>query len=67
DMYPAIGIFSYLIPVRYYFLIYVNVALNGYEIYYCRWDYIVMILFLLAPMGMLWKLKRSSLNPVYIP
>ena len=48
DMYPAVGIFSYLIPIRYYFLIYVNVALNGYEIYYCRWDYIVMILFLLC-------------------
>lgn len=67
DMYPAVGIFSYLIPVRYYFMIYINVALNGYEIYYCRWDYIVLILFLLAPMGMLWKLKRYSLNPVYIP
>ncbi len=67
DMYPAIGIFSYLIPVRHYFLIYTNVALNGFEIYYCRWEYIVLILFLLAPMGMLWKLKRYSLNPVYIP
>lgn len=67
DMYPAVGIFSYLIPVRHYFLIYANVALNGFEIYYCRWEYIVLILFLLAPMGMLWKLKRYSLNPVYIP
>lgn len=67
DMYPAIGIFSYLIPARHYFLIYTNVALNGFEIYYCRWEYIVLILFLLAPMGMLWKLKRYSLNPVYIP
>lgn len=67
DMYPAIGIFSYLIPARHYFLIYANVALNGFEIYYCRWEYIVLILFLLAPMGMLWKLKRYSLNPVYVP
>lgn len=67
DMYPAVGMFSYIIPVRYYFLIYVNTALNGFEIYYCRWDYIALILFLLAPMTMLWKLKRSSLHPVYIP
>ena len=67
DMYPAIGIFSYIIPARYYFLIYANTALNGYEIFYCRWDYIALILFPLAPMGMLWKLKRYSLNPVYIP
>ncbi len=67
NMYPAIGIFSFIIPVRYYFLIYINVALNGYEIFYCRWEYIALILFLLVPMGMLWKLKRISLNPVYIP
>jgi ABC-2 type transport system permease protein len=49
SMYPAVGIFSYIVPIRYYFLIYINVALNGYEVYYCRWDYIVLILF--APDG----------------
>ena len=67
SMYPAVGIFSYIVPIRYYFLIYINVALNGYEVYYCRWDYIVLILFALAPMGLLWKLKKNSLNPVYVP
>lgn len=67
DMYPAVGIFSYILPIRHYFLIYVNVALNGYEMYYCRWEYVSMILFLLPPVAMLWKLKRISLNPVYVP
>lgn len=67
NMYPAVGIFSYLLPIRYYFLIYINVALNGYELYYCRWDFIAMIFFLLLPLTMLWKLKRYSLRPVYIP
>ncbi|MCM1503816.1 MAG: ABC transporter permease [Muribaculum sp.] len=67
DMYPAVGIFSYLLPIRYYFLIYINVALNGYEMYYCHWEYIALILLLLPPTVLLRKLKRISLNPVYVP
>lgn len=67
NMYPMVGVFVYIIPVRYYFLIYINTALNGYELYYVRWEYIAMLLFLLTPFTMLWKLKRSSLHPVYIP
>ena len=67
NMYPMVGVFAYIIPVRYYFLIYINTGLNGYELYYVRWEYIAMLLFLLTPFTMLWKLKRSSLHPVYIP
>lgn len=67
DMYGGIAIFSWLIPVRHYFLIYVNVALNGYPVYYVRWEYVYMVLFALAPAAFMWKLKRESLNPVYIP
>lgn len=67
NMYPMVGVFAYIILVRYYFLIYINTALNGYELYYVRWEYIAMLLFLLTPFTMLWKLKRSSLHPVYIP
>lgn len=67
NMYPMVGVFAYIIPIRYYFLIYINTALNGYELYYVRWEYIAMLLFLLTPFTMLWKLKRSSLHPVYIP
>ena len=67
QMYGAIGIFAYLLPIRYYFLIYINTALNGYELFFCRWDFVAMIAFLLLPLSMLWKLKRYSLNPVYIP
>ena len=49
NMYPMVGVFAYIIPVRYYFLIYINTALNGYELYYVRWEYIAMLLFLLTP------------------
>jgi ABC-2 type transport system permease protein len=67
DMYPAIGVFAYILPIRYYFLIYINNALNGYDIFFCRWEYIILILFQLLPLTMLWNLKKYSRNPVYIP
>lgn len=67
DMYPALGIFSYILPVRYYFLIYVNTALNGYELHYV-WNYFIdMALFLIPPVFVLPHLRRHWAKPVYIP
>lgn len=67
QMYGAVGIFSFMLPIRYYFLIYINTALNGYELFYCRWDFVALILFMALPFTMLWKLRRYCANPVYIP
>lgn len=67
QMYGGVGIFSYIMPIRYYFLIYINTALNGYELYYCRWEFVGLIVFLALPFTMLWKLKRYAYHPVYIP
>lgn len=66
-MYPPIGIFSYILPVRYYFLIYIDQALNGIPLYYSRYYYIALIIFLLVPLGLLWKLKKRFEAEVYIP
>ena len=67
QMYGGVGIFSYILPIRYYFLIYINTALNGYELYYCRWEFVGLIVFLALPFTMLWKLKRYAYHPVYRP
>lgn len=67
QMYGAIAIFSYILPIRYYFLIYINTALNGFELYYCRYEFVALILFLAIPFTMLWNLKRTAKEPVYIP
>ena len=67
QMYGGVGIFSYIMPIRYYFLIYINTALNGYELYYCRWEFVGLIVFLALPFTMLWKLRRYAYHPVYIP
>lgn len=66
-MYTPIGIFSYILPVRYYFLIYIDQALNGIPLYYSRYYYIALIIFLLVPLGLLWRLKKRLEAEVYIP
>lgn len=48
DMYLPFHWLTNLLPVRHYFLIYVNNALNGYPLYYCRQEYAALLLFLLA-------------------
>ena len=66
-MYGSIGIFAYLMPIRYYFLIYIDQALNGLPLYYSRYYYIVMLAMLFVPVLGLRRLRARCLNPVYIP
>ena len=66
-MYPSVGVFSYILPVRYYFLIYVDQALNGLPLYYSRTYYAALLLFLLIPFIGLGRLRKRCLNPVYVP
>lgn len=67
NMYGGLAIFSYILPVRYMFLIYINVALNGVAPYFVRWDLIALVLFVPASFVLLRRLKKMCLNPVYIP
>lgn len=67
SMYGAIGIFSYLLPIRYNFLIYADQALNGIDLYYSRVWFAVYFIFILLPFTMLWKMKKYMKNPVYAP
>lgn len=67
SMYGAIGIFSYIVPIRYNFLIYADQALNGIDIAYSRMWYIAYIIFMILPFTMLWHLKKEMKNPVYVP
>lgn len=66
-MYGAVSILANILPVRWYFLIYGDVALNGYALYYARFYFIYLLIFpmlavLAAPM-----MKRMLLKPVYVP
>lgn len=67
SMYGGIAIFSYIIPSRYYFLIYADQALNGFDIYYSRFYFAALLAFWLLPFAALLRLKKAQNNPVYVP
>lgn len=67
SMYPAMSIFSWLMPIRYNFLIYSDLALNGRDIYYSRIWFAAYIGYMVLPLTMLWHLRRAMLRPVYAP
>ena len=67
SMYGAIGIFSYILPIRYNFLIYADQALNGIDLYYSSVWFAVYFIFILLPFTMLWKMKKYMKDPVYAP
>ena len=67
SMYGSIGVFSWLVPVRYNFLIYIDQALNGIDIYYSKNFYAAYVVFMLLPLLVIKRLKRELLNPVYVP
>lgn len=68
DMYSGIGIFSHLLPMRYYFLIYVDQALNGLELAYSRDYFMALLAFPFVALLFLCRLKKSMQRPVvYVP
>lgn len=67
SMYPAVGIFSWLMPIRYNFLIYGNIALNGLPLYYSRIWFVMYIVYMLLPLTVLWRIRREMAQPVYAP
>lgn len=67
SMYGGIGIFSYIVPIRYNFLIYADQALNGIDIAYSKFWFVAYIIFMLLPFTMIWRLKKTLLKPVYVP
>lgn len=67
SMYGAISIFSWILPVRYNFLIYIDQALNGLPIYYSRVWFVAYIVFMILPFTLLWRIKREMTKPVYAP
>jgi len=67
SMYGALAIFSYIAPIRYWFLIYINEALNGAVLYYSRCYFAALIVFPLIGFLLLGRLKKACLNPVYVP
>lgn len=58
---------SWLFPLRHYFLIYVDQALNGYAMHYSWVNYLALLLFMLLPLLVLRRLKGVLIYHSYKP
>lgn len=67
SMYPAMGIFSWILPTRYNFLIYIDQALNGRDIFYSRVWFVAYIVFMVLPIFTVWHLRKDFAKPIFVP
>lgn len=66
-MHPTLQALANLFPLRHYFLIYVDLALNGYPLIYAWHSVVALLIFMLLPFFILKKLRIAMLHYVYIP
>ena len=66
-MYPWVATIGYMVPMKYYFLISIDQALNGISLYYSRVYYAMLGVFIVLPLVMSWRIKHECLNPIYVP
>ncbi len=67
EMYPPIQALAELFPLRHYFLIYIDQALNGRDIVYSWSEYVWLSGFLILPLLIGRNLKNALLYFRYIP
>lgn len=66
-MHPFLQHLCYLFPLRHYYLIYVNQALNGYPIGYVWLNIFCMLCFMLVPFAVMPRYRKAFLKTKYKP
>lgn len=66
-MNPTLQALSWLFPLRHYYLLYVNLALNGYPMIYAWASIVALMLFMLLPFFILRRLETTLLHYDYVP
>lgn len=66
-MNPILQALSNLFPLRHYFLIYVDQALNGYSMAYSWSNYMALLIFMLLPFFVVHRLKEALIYYKYVP
>ena len=66
-MNPVLQALSNLFPLRHYFLIYVDQALNGYSMAYSWSNYMALLIFMLLPFFVVHRLKEALIYYKYMP
>jgi hypothetical protein len=59
-MHPVLQGLANLFPLRHYFLIYVDQALNGYPMIYSWINYVALLIFMMLPFFVVHRLKRMD-------
>lgn len=66
-MYPGVQGLAQLFPLRHYFLIYCDRALNGLPLLHAWPSFAALALFALLPLTVLWRVRRSYVADTYMP
>ncbi|MCI6212115.1 ABC transporter permease [Bacteroides heparinolyticus] len=66
-MHPTLQALANLFPLRHYFLIYVDQALNGYPMIYSWTNYVALLIFMTLPFLISRRLKEALVYYKYIP
>ncbi|MBP1613779.1 MAG: putative conserved transport-related rane protein [Bacteroidetes bacterium] len=66
-MHPVLQGLSNLFPLRHYFLIYVDQALNGYSMAYSWSNYMALLIFMMLPFAVVHRLKEALIYYKYMP
>ena len=66
-MHPTLQALTNLFPLRHYFLIYVNQALNGYPMAYAWVNYVALLLFMVLPFLVLKRLQHALVYYKHMP
>ena len=66
-MRPTLQALANLFPLRHYFLIYVDQALNGYPMIYSWTNYVALLLFMMLPFFIAHRLKAALIYYKYVP
>jgi ABC-2 type transport system permease protein len=67
EMHPILQAWSYFFPLRHFFLLYVDQALNGFGFAYAWYHYVALLLFLFLPFFIMPRLKKIYNAFEYIP
>lgn len=66
-MHPVLQALANLFPLRHYFLIYVDQALNGYPMIYSWMNYVALLIFMMLPFLVAHRLKGALVYYKYVP
>ena len=66
-MHPVLQGLANLFPLRHYFLIYADQALNGYPMIYSWMNYVALLVFMMLPFLVARRLKEALIHYKYLP